>query len=279
MQLKLKGVYAQHKKLSNGRLKSYYFLRGFGALKLLREDDGESFYPGSPAFMRSYHAAIDVPRKARTTGTLQSIIDGYQKSSAFSGLAPRTKSDYLKHLAKIQNARLTEKAPAFATYPLDTLEDPKIRRRLLDWRDKMAESSPRQADATFGVPRIILEWARDRGMISHNHATQPKKVYKADRSDKLWLPQHLDAFRAVADEPLRLALELALWTGKRQGDLLALEWGAYKDGRLSFRQGKRKRKIDMPVEASLKALLDALPIKAATIMTTSAGQPWGKINF
>lgn len=88
-------------------------------------------------------------------------------------------------MTKIENAKLIEKAPPFSTYPLETLEDPKIRRRLLDWRDKMAERSPRQADATFGVLRIILEWARDRGMISHNHATRPKKVYKADRSDKL----------------------------------------------------------------------------------------------
>ncbi len=93
------------------------------------------------------------------------------------------------------------------------------------------------------------------------------------------MPAHLAAFRAVADDPLLLALELALWTGQRQGDLLALGWSAYKDGRLSFRQVKRKRKVDMPVEATLRATLDRQPVKATTILTTAAGKPWGKINF
>jgi integrase len=154
------------------------------------------------------------------------------------------------------------------------IEDPKIRRRLLDWRDGLAQSSPRQADATFAVLRIILEWARDRGVISHNHATRPKKVYKADRSDKIWLIEHLDAFRTVASPEMRLALELGLWTGQRQSDLLRLPWTAYKDGRLSFRQGKKKRKVDMPVYSGLRTLLDAAPKRATTILTMPSGKPW-----
>lgn len=115
------------------------------------------------------------------------------------------------------------------------------------------------ADAALGALRIILEWARDRGMISNNHATRPKKVYKADRSENIWLTADLDAFRAVASPEMRLALELALWTGQRQGDLLKLGWSSYSEGRISFRHGKRNRKVDMPVPATLRALLDALP--------------------
>lgn len=274
MRFRLKGVYASHKTSVDGRRQTYYFLRGFGALKPVPGDENEPFEPGSQAFMRSYNAAIDAPRKARVTGTLQQIIDGYLKSSNFTKLAPRTKQDYLVHLAKIERARLTEKAPAFATYPLEVIEDPKIRRRLLDWRDTMAETSARQADATFGVLRIILEWGLDRGMISRNHAIRPKKVYKADRSDQLWLPEHLQAFRDHAPAEMRLALELALWTGQRQSDLLRLSWSNYKDGRISFRQGKRRRKVDMPVYSELRELLDAQPRLATTILTTGKGVPW-----
>lgn len=73
---------------------------------------------------------------------------------------------------------------------------------------------------------------------------------------------------------MKLALELALWTGQRQSDLLQLGWSSYRDGRLSFRQGKRRRKVDMPVPASLRAVLDAAPKKAATILTTDKGKPW-----
>lgn len=278
MRARLKGVYRSRKKLADGGTKDYYFLRGYGALKPLPDDEAADFTPGSAAFMRSYNHAIAAPARVRTSGTLQAVINGYQKASEYTKLAPRTKLDYDAALLKI--------GAKWGTYPLEVMEDPKIRTRLLDWRDDMAKTSPRQADAIFGVLRIILEWARDRGMINHNHATRPKKVYKADRSDKLWLPEHLEAFRAVASPQMLIALELALGTGQRQGDILALGWSSYTDDpqragskRIAFRQGKRKRKVDMPVTARLRALLDAEPKRATTILTTASGKPWGKVHF
>lgn len=279
MQLKLKGVFVTRKRGAQGQLREYYYLRGFGSLRPQPGDESEPFHPGSQAFMRAYSAAIEAPRKARVAGTLQQVIDGYQRSSAYTGLAPRTKKDYDWHLGRIAAAKLSPKMPELSTYPLEVINDAKIRRRFLDWRDELAKSSPRQADATFGVLRIILEWARDRGMITLNHATRPKKVYKADRSDKLWLPDHLDAFRAVASAEMKMALELALWTGQRQGDLLKLAWSAYKDGRISFRQGKRKRKIDIPVPMVLRRILDASKKRSATILTKADGKPWGQVHF
>tara|TARA_B100000378_G_scaffold42919_1_gene32108 strand:+ start:41703 stop:42770 length:1068 start_codon:yes stop_codon:yes gene_type:complete len=279
MRLKLKGVYANTKTLSDGTKRTYYSLRGVGAIRPEPGDEDAAFHPGTPAFMRAYNKLIEAPRQARVSGTLQSIIDGYQKSPQFTKLAPRTQKDYIEHIVKIERAKFKPNLPLLPTYPLDVIDDPKIRKRFLDWRDEMARSSPRQADATLGVLRIILEWGRDRGMIANNHATRPKKVYKADRSDKLWLPDHIAAFRAVAPPEILLALDLALWTGQRQGDLLKLGWSSYKDGRLTFRQGKRKRKVDMPAPAALKAVLDAAPRKAATILTSKTGKPWGKVNF
>ncbi|AXB77115.1 tyrosine-type recombinase/integrase [Novosphingobium sp. P6W] len=169
---------------------------------------------------------------------------------------------------------MTKKGPEFATFPLEAIESPKIRPLLLDWRDEMAKRSPRQADACFGVLRIILEWARDRGHIARNNATRPKKVYKADRSNKLWLPAHIEAFRAVAPPDMVMALNLALWTGQRQADLLTMPWTAYEDGRLKLQQGKKKRLVNMPVYSELRAVLDAAPRRAETILTTPKGVRW-----
>lgn len=273
--LNLKGIYESRKKLADGTYRSYWIMRGGGSIKPMPDDEGEPFYPGSPAFMRSYNAAIDAPRAARVTGTLQSLIDGYQKSPAYGELSKRTKIDYQKHITKIERAHLVKNGPLLPTYPLEAIDDPKIRRRLLDWRDKMGQSSARQADATFGVLRIILEWGRDRGMLSHNHATRPKKLYKADRSAKLWLPEHIEAFRASAPPSMLLAFEVALATGQRKGDLLRLRWADYDGQRLRFRQGKRNRLVNMPVTEHLKAILDEEQ-KAATAETvlSSNGKPW-----
>lgn len=275
MRVRLKGVYSNTKRLADGSTKTYYTLRGYGAINPLDGDADELFSIGSPAFMRAYHAAIEAPRKARIAGTLQSIIDGYQKSSAFTKLAVRTKSDYLKAISRIEKAQLVKGGPPFATYPLDAIEDPKIRRRLLDWRDRLGQSSPRQADMTLSVLRVVLEWARDRGIISHNHATRPKKLYQHDRSEKLWLDADIAAFRAIASNEMRLAFELALGTGQRKGDLLRLGWSSYDGTRIRFRQGKRKRLVDMPVTAALKKILDAERQKAkATTILSHNGKPW-----
>lgn len=271
MRVPLKGVYSSKKKLADGTRKTYWFLREFGALKAQDGDEGEPFAPGTPAFMRAYHAAIEAPRVARTHGTLQSIVDGYQKSPQYHRLAPRTKLDYDGHLLRISER--------FGNHPLAVIEDPKIRVRFLQWRDERAKSSARQADAMLGVLRIILEWGRDRGLLMHNHATRPKKVYKADRADKLWLPDDITALRDAAAPEIRLAFELALGTGQRKGDVLAMPWSAYDGERIRLRQSKRKRLIDMPVTRSLKELLDAQPRTASTILARPDGKPWGMSNF
>jgi len=265
VRLKLKGVYESRRVLASGTRAIYYYLRGFGRLKPLPDDVDEPFHPRSAAFLRAYNAASSAPRRARDLSTLKGLVSDFKASQSWAKLAARTKADYDKHLERIETK--------WGAYPLDVLEDPKIRVRFLEWRDDMAKRSPRQADSVFAVLRVLLEFGRDRGLILHNHALRPKKVYKADRSDKLWLPEHLERFRAVASPEMRLALELALGTGQRKGDLLKLGWSSYDGDRISFRQGKRRRKIDMRVTAKLKAMLDAEPKRAATILTTS-GRPW-----
>lgn len=270
MRVRLRGVYKSEKKARDGSKRTYWFLRGIGAINPLPGDEDAPFWPGQPAFMRAYNAVIDAPRQARVLGTLQSVIDRYQRSQAYVALSVRTKSDYDKALIKI--------AGKFGSYPLEVIDDPKIRVRFLEWRDDMAKASPRQADAVIAVLRVLLEWARDRGLLTHNYITRPKKVYKADRADKLWLPPDIDAMRAVASPEIRLAFELALATGQRKSDLLALTWADYDGARIRRRQGKRKRQIDMPITRALKALLDAEPRPAATILSRN-GKPWGSVNF
>lgn len=192
-------------------------------------------------------------------------------SAAYTRLAPRTKADYLKHIARIE--------AKFGGHPLAAIEDPKIRSRFLDWRDTLAKASPRQADSTMAVLRVVLEWARNRGRIGINHAIRPKKVYRADRSDKLWLPPHIERFRESAPADMRLAFELALGTGQRQADVLKLAWSSYDGTRIRFRQGKRRRLVDMPVTLALKAVLDAAPRTCATILAGPGNKPWNQITF
>ena len=167
------------------------------------------------------------------TGTLQSILNNYQRSPRFTDLAPRTRKDYAKLIRLIE----TE----FGDFPLDALSDRRTRGTFLEWRDKLAFKSRRQADYTFCTFAAILAWATVRGLIASNPCERPGKLYRANRADSVWMEADEKAFLDSAPDRLRLAYLPAVWTGQRQGDLLRLAWSAY-DG-ASWRKAVIKAKV------------------------------------
>ncbi len=72
---------------------------------------------------------------------------------------------------------------------------------------------------------------------------------------------------------------LALHTGQRQADLLALPWSAYDGKAITLRQGKSRRLVYVPATRALAAALAAAPRRADTILVTPQGTPWAKRRF
>src|SRR5580693_7413095 len=75
----------------------------------------------------------------------------------------------------------------------------------LEWRDAMA-NSPRQADYAWMVLMRLVSWARARGLTTYRPPDRIERLYQADRSEKIWLDDHVAAFMDVASEPLQHAL-------------------------------------------------------------------------
>jgi integrase len=145
--------------------------------------------------------------------------------------------------------------------------------------NNLATRSRRQADYAWTVLALILSWARGRGTIDTNPCERGGKVYSATRADKVWREDDEAAFLKISSPALSLAFLMAVWTGQRQGDLLALTWTAYDGARIRLRQGKTGRYVVVPVGAPLKAALDATPRRAVTILTTQAGLTWTPDGF
>jgi integrase len=131
----------------------------------------------------------------------------------------------------------------------------------------------------------MLTWAVDRGHVTANHLRGFKRLYHADRSEIIWLPDHVAAFMAVASLEMQRAMILALHTGQRQGDLLRLPWSAYNGNTITLRQGKRRRgrspapPVVVPCTAALRRMLDGMVRTSPLILTTKTGQSFKKRYF
>ena len=226
--------------------------------------------PGTPEFIASYNEAV-ARKVVPPRGTLLSVLQGYQASDDFTGLAPRSRSDYVGKI------KLIEKE--FGDFPLSALTDNRTRGIFKQWRERLALSSRRQADYTWVVLARVLSWGMDRGLVAANPCARGGRLYRGSRAEKIWTDADEVAFLERAPAHLHLALLLALWTGQRQGDLLSLPWSAYNGTHIRLRQSKGGTRVVIPVGAPLKAALDAAAKRSPIMLTTSDGKPWTADGF
>jgi integrase len=266
----IRGVFATYKTLKDGTRRTYWYHRATG--RSLRDQ------PGSPKFIADLAAAEKLLRD-RHAGTVNGLIRSYTLSVEFEEkLASSTRAEYRRMLTKAE--------AEFGNMPVAVLEDPGVKRDFLDWREKVARASGRrEADNRLSAISAMLTWAVDRGHITTNHLRGFKRLYSSDRSENIWLPEHIDAFMKVAPIEMQRALILALHTGQRQGDLLRLPWSAYDGASITLRQGKAGRKgakappINIRCTATLRRMLDSLPRTSLLILTTKTEQPFKKRWF
>jgi integrase len=206
-------------------------------------------------------------------GRLQSLLDAYQQSQKFLGRRERTRADYVKQIMIIEQA--------FGDFPLKALAARETRGVFMDWRDRLALKSVRQADYAWTVLALVLAWAKDRGKISVNPCEKGGRLYEGTRVDFVWTIEDEAAFLKDAPAHLHLPLLLALWTGQRQGDLLRLPWSAYDGTYVRLRQSKTGAHVVIPVGVPLKIALDAAArSKQSTLMLVNLeGRPWTPDGF
>jgi integrase len=266
----IKGVFPTYKTLKDGTRRTYWYHRSTG--KPLR---GE---PGSPEFIADLAAAERLIRD-RLAGTFNNLVRLFTLSSEFdTALAPSTKVEYRRMLTKAE----TE----FGDMPTAALDDPRVRRDFMNWREEVARASgEREADNRLSAVSAMLTWAVERGNITANHLRGFKRLYHADRSEIIWLPEHVAAFMAVAPIEMQRAMILALHTGQRQGDLLRLPWSAYDGASITLRQGKARRGkspgplVVVPCTAALRRMLGGKERTSPLILTTKTGQSFKKRYF
>ncbi|MFC5423078.1 tyrosine-type recombinase/integrase [Bosea eneae] len=263
VRVKLKGVNRVRKRLADGTVRIYHYHRATG-----ERLEGK---PGSAEFLASYTKAEQTTAQ-RHKGTFNDLIRAYTGSVEFAELAASTQAEYKRMLTKAE--------PRFGSMPIAALDDSRVKDDLLGWRDEVVRSSgKREGDNRLTTISGMLSWAVSRGKLTANHILGFKRLYSSDRSDILWLEEHIRAFMAVASLEMQQALILALHSGQRLSDLLRAAWTNYDGKFLRIRQSKGGVVVTIPCTKALRAMLDGMPRNATVILTSATGKPWKKRYF
>jgi integrase len=275
---KIEGAKPVRKRLANGDIRIYWYHRDTGS----RLPDN----PDSPEFMRALKNLDSEKLRdqaAEKGNTISSLIRTYKASPDWTGLAASTREIESYNLTAIENE--------WGTMTLRAVGLKGARAEFLEWRNELAEKTPRAADAKLKRMAKLFSFALDLELIERHPLLKLKSVYESDRSDIIWSDQHITRFRGSCGPDMGLALLIALHTGQRRGDILGLRWANYDGFAISLRQGKTKTDVFIPCTTQLRDALDAR--KAAlvsgnrraedlgdeTILLNTEGNPWTKSAF
>lgn len=198
-------------------------------------------------------------------GSLGDLICRYKASPEFKRLKESTRSGYSIYLSLLERA-----APKTRVVMIDTAWVYGIRDAYHD--------APRSGDAMVQMISTLMEFAVARGWRSDNPTKPIKKLHRSE-SYKAWPDVAIERFRADANPRMVWALELAIYTGQRQGDVLAMQWRHIENGMISVAQQKTGERLLIPIHEELAVILDAIPRVGTNIVHREDGRSYTRSGF
>jgi integrase len=202
-------------------------------------------------------------------GAIKQLADLYAQSPEFGRLSKQWQT------ARHYYLRLLETELAWLT--IDDLDDRESRGDFYELRDKFA-ATPDKADKLMDTLKAVLGWSYERNRISFNHALGIPHLAKSGkrRSEIVWTEDQEAIVYASFPTPLVDAFRFALFSAARQSDMCGLKWSDYKDGWITYKQGKTGATVYLPVFAlpPFNALIEELPRHSGYILPSPTGQQW-----
>lgn len=264
MYVQLKGLHTVKKKMSDGTTKEYYYAWR-GGPRLTSDPLVDKV-----AFIAEFNE-LNRANKEPDRETLAGLIVSYKKSTAYTDISAVSKRDYDPFLADLKSK--------FGDMPIAALNEPGPRADFKNWRETMS-ATPRKADRAWSVAKRVFSWAVDMELIMRNPCAGGGHLWKGSRADIIWSDEQIDTAKAHLGKELWQALMLALWTGQRQGDLLALTWTAYDGQHIRLKQSKTGKRVTIRVHSELKKMLDEMTRRdAVNVLVNTRGKPWSSDGF
>jgi len=200
---------------------------------------------------------MDTPQTAPAVAiTVNQILDRYERD-CLDELAPRTQRDYRRHIGHLR-ARF---GPCIAPEL-----KPKDFGPFLDIKRGKIQRVRQLAVLSAAFTQAVSYWyILDRNVL--RDVERPKSKPR----DRLILDEEFETCKAQAPKRVGVAMQLALLTGQRQGDIIRFKWSDVREGliddftqpgskrtitELHVYQSKTGKRIAIEVTEDLEAVLD-----------------------
>ena len=192
--------------------------------------------PVDPLSAEFWQAVAKLQRGPAPEGGIATMIDAYVASPWFAGLSSKTQVEYRRYLREFRDLAGDQE-------PADILPH-----HVAAYRDSLS-ATPARANAALRALSALYVWGREGGHCSANPADRIKKLRIGS-----WEPWEPWAW-ALAMEHLRPELRLfcllALFTGQRLGDVLAMRLSDVRGGAVAVRQHKTGKRLEIPLHREI----------------------------
>lgn len=229
--------------------------------------------PWTPEFMAAYEAAskgekVAVGKDKSPPGSLSALIVSYYSTSDFKGLGESTKTTYrgiIERFRAEHGHRIVKE-----------MQRPHVQKILA----QKAET-PAAANNLLRMLHLLMRHAVEQGWRRDDPTQGVRKIRNRTAGFLTWEEEHIEAFERHHKLGTRahLALMLLLYTGQRRSDVVRMGHQHVRNGFLSIVQQKTGQPVDIPLHASLSAILDRLPVDNPAFLMTSQGRPFTPAGF
>jgi len=242
----------------------YYYHPGRGtkrARKAVRLPDD----PRDPEFWSAYRKTANAPEPHISANAVETLIDAYLASPEWGQLSKSTRTNWSLYLNRIKAA----------WGPLEVRGiEPK---HVLALRDRYAET-PAAANNLLRCLSAMLTWSVPRGWRTDNPCLLIPKL-KGGEGWKAWPWDMIELVREHGPPWMWRATALALYTGQRQGDVLAMTWSKLRNGVIAVKQEKTGRALLIPAHRNLLDALANADRNSIQILTNRRDRPWTQHGF
>lgn len=171
---------------------------------------------------------------------MAAVFDRF-KAKALAGKAPRTQREYERQLDTLR--------AAFGVLDISQVQPLHVR-QYLDRRSKKIA-----ANREIALLSLVWNWARETGLTDRPNPCAGVRKHRERARARYVTDAEYQAVYEHAPEWLRIAMDLALATTQRPGDILAMTHQDIQDGHLWIEQHKTRARLGIEITPELDALI------------------------